>query len=188
MNFDFLLNSFFKLVDEGSPLTLRLLFRFWPNEVLARAMYSDAMHPKNVPVVWGYPVGDVDAEIEDLVDAVGEKIERAPAPYGGDDYVLVITGFSNIEGENFDGTLDEEIDLRIGDRKAIAHFAMRGNRYDHWKKGEGKDSLRSALKKIVPSVNAPVLIIAVGFEGRALARVISKIKNKPAQDYFAGNE
>lgn len=175
-NYDFLLNRFFKLVDQGSPFVLRFLFRFWPDEVIARAMYNDAMDPKNAPVVWGYPVGDVTAEIDDLVEAVGEMIERAPSPYGGDNYVLMITSFSEIPGENFDGTLDEEIDLRLDERKAAAHFTMRGNRYKHWKKGDGKIALKSALEKIAPDVKSPVLKIAVGFEGRALANIISRIK------------
>src|SRR6185436_5212898 len=110
-------------------------------------------------------------DFDDLMGDIAELIEHAPAPMGADGYSVGIYRLAKLPGD--EALLDEaRLETTLWQRKIVASWRVRGDRYYDWRRGDGKQKVRALLEEADPTPEAPVTVIEVISTGRAIVRVI----------------
>jgi len=120
-----------------------------------------------------------DCGVDDLLTEISKFINRSPAPMGEDTYRITVFRMGALP-EDRQGLTHGGAHMHLSERKTLGSWEMSGDRWQEWKKGGGKDTLRSVLEKAEPCPEAPITLVKVIFTGQAIARVLSSLDGKPA--------
>jgi hypothetical protein len=111
---------------------------------------------------------DVPAEI---ISDVSEMINRAPTPFGNDNYWICISRLGALPGD-VEGMSFQRLDATRDERSLVSFHLLRGNRWRDWKNGAGPQAAYDLLEQTRPVTEAPVTVIQVGVTGRAIASLL----------------
>lgn len=153
--------------------TLRILLAIAPDLMGLTIALEEIYRPSN-SILWIFESDDDDCDGEndfsDLLTDVNEIIERAPTPFGKDDFVIVIERRMSLPGDVTNLSI-EHVDATLHQRALIDQTVLRGNRWINWKRGNSKQDLLEALAKTIPTMEAPVTLIRAAVIGRSMARL-----------------
>jgi len=106
---------------------------------------------------------------ESVFNSVDEMITRSATPLGMDNYHVFFASFRAIPGDGNGMTGDRAEDtLRCRPARSVQHHE--GLRWNDWKRGDGKDAVRAAIREFRPTPEAPVTQVQVAVTGDAIAR------------------
>ena len=128
--------------------------------------------------LWPGPGHEVsDEEISGLVSAVSEVVNRAPTPMGGDEYLISIGRYGPLPGEEQGVDPSAPGLLRSLERRALAEKgSLTGSRWHDWKRGQGKEELRQALREMAPNAETPVVVVHAVVAGALVAQAVEAMK------------
>jgi len=113
----------------------------------------------------------------DLMSDIAKRIESAPAPMGVDDYHIGIYRLAKLPGDEA-GLGEARFDATLRQRKVIASWRVHGDRYYDWKRGDGKQQVRTLLEQADPTPDLPVTVIEVICTGRAVERTLREFEGR----------
>lgn len=152
---------------------LRILVAIAPSLVGLAIGLEEMYRPSN-SVLWIYEPdeGDDDSEVDysNLLGDINEIIERAPTPFGMDNFVIVIERRASLPGDANNLSF-EYADATLHQRACIGQTVLRGNRWKDWKRGNSKQELLDAFAKTTPTLDASVTLIRAAVMGRSMERL-----------------
>ncbi len=112
----------------------------------------------------------------DVLMMIDEMIERAPTPFGNDNFIIIVERRLSLPGDG-DGSelLQQEVESTLAHRALDDSTVLRGNRWKDWKHGDSKQRLLGMLDKAFPSVEASVTVIRAAVLGRSFARLAARL-------------
>lgn len=150
---------------------VRLLLVSMPSLVSLAASLEEIYRPSN-SILWIFdPKGGDD--LDDLLHEINEIVERAPTPFGHDEFVIVIERRASLPDDD-DRLSFEQAEATLHQRSLVEQAVLRGNRWHDWKRGDSKQALREQLMKAVPTKSAPVTLIRAAVLGRSIARLAAR--------------
>lgn len=157
--------------------SLRLLLAISP-DLVGLAMCLEEIYRTSNMVLWILGPED-EGTSNDVLMMVDEMIERAPTPFGNDNFVIIVERRAALPGDG-DGSdlLQKEVEATLAHRTLIDSMVLRGNRWKDWKHGDSKQRLLEMLDKAFPSVEASVTLIRAAVMGHSMARLAARLSEK----------
>ncbi len=154
--------------------SLRLLLAISPDLVGLAMCIEEIYRPSN-SLLWILGSND-DGTSDDVLAEVNEMIERAPTPFGNDNFIIVVERRASLpdDGDGFDLSPDH-VEATLEQRALAEEMVLRGNRWINWKRGNSKQELLEILAKAVPTVEASVTLVRAVVMGRSMARLAARI-------------
>lgn len=145
-------------------------------------LMEDPLLPGNT-IYWAWQQGDPEGEdesVDELLDGIATKIERAPVPFGGDDYLIMLRQFAALPGEEQGVSLSDlrPVKRTLRGRRLAFAANLTGNRWSDWKRGDGRAALRGVLLRSAPTPCAPLTMIGIIVLGRAVGRALLRFEGK----------
>lgn len=150
---------------------VRLLLIIAPSLVSLAAGLEEIYRPSN-SILWLFDPKSGD-DLDDLLHEINEIVERAPVPFGHDEFVIVIERRAPLPGDD-EGLSFEQAEATLPRRSLVEQIVLRGNRWRDWKRGNSKQELRGQLIRAVPTKDAPVTLIRAAVLGRSIARLAAR--------------
>lgn len=152
-------------------LLWQLVYALSPAVAGMVSTFSEAMQPEN-QVVWQVePDGDGEDSMAACLELVSEIINRAPAPMGLDGYLIVVTRLGALPGDE-NGLLPDWVDATLNARPALEARLLQGDRWHDWKRGDGRQALRTVLEQFQPHAHAPVTLMQVAVTGAGVVQAL----------------
>jgi len=149
-------------------LMWRLVYAVSPALAGLVSIMAAGMDPDNTEI-WWYSPNDNGESTESVFNSVDEMITRSATPLGMDNYHVFFASFRAIPGDGNGMTGDRAEDtLRCRPARSVQHHE--GLRWNDWKRGDGKDAVRAAIREFRPTPEAPVTQVQVAVTGDAIAR------------------
>ena len=146
-------------------------------------LIDDSQRPENNLLwYWDDTAPDIgDTIAKEILSDIIEMITRAPVPFGGDDFLIMIRQFGGVldQDDCFSLNRYEELKKFLKAHPLIRAWNLRGNRWIDWMKGEAKERLYDVLLKAAPTRVSPLTLIGVVIVGRAVARAVLSPQGKP---------
>jgi hypothetical protein len=146
-------------------------------------LMDDSQRPEN-NLLWYWDdtapdIGEISAK--EILSDINKMITRAPVPFGGDDFLIMIRQFGPVLDQEGCFSLDsyEELKKFLQVHPLIRAWTLRGTRWIDWNKGEAKERLYDVLLKAAPTRIAPLTLIGVVIVGRAVARAVLSTQGNP---------
>ncbi len=154
--------------------SLRLLLARFP-DLVGLAMCLEEIYRTSNIVLWILGPED-EGTSNDVLRMVDEMIERAPTPFGNDNFIIVVERRRSLPGDG-DGSelLQQEVESTLAHRALADSMVLRGNRWKDWKHGDSKQRLLGMLDNAFPSVEASVTLIRAAVLGRSFARLAARL-------------
>ncbi|MBN2116327.1 MAG: hypothetical protein JW730_07145 [Anaerolineales bacterium] len=154
--------------------SLRFLLAVFP-DLLETALCLEEIYRTSNMVLWILEPED-EGTSNDVLMMVDEMIERAPTPFGNDNFVIIVERRLSLPGDG-DGSelLQQEVESTLAHRALADSMVLRGNRWKDWKHGDSKQRLLEMLDKAFPSVEASVTLIRAAVLGRSFARLAARL-------------
>ena len=145
-------------------------------------LMEDSRRPENT-LLWYWQEGDPekDPQSVDMTMAdIDEMTKRAPVPFGGDDFLIMIRQYGALPSRDnrFNFDQNEDVERFLKNHPLIRAWNLPGNRWKDWKKGQAKERLQDILNSAEPNRLAPLTMICVVIIGRAVARSIFAMQGK----------
>lgn len=153
----------------GHARLIRLVCRLWPNLGLHAALETELWRPANL-LLWVYDAAEIDVPA-DLLDDIGDVINRAPAPLGLDDYLVQMYQLTAVPGEVVEQLTFDQADATLGQRRAVAGVTLSGDRWYDWKRGAGRATMSAALQRLRPTPQRPVTSIQIAMSGAVVQQL-----------------
>lgn len=148
---------------------IRWLRRLWPELALYMALETELWRPANL-LLWVYDATETDVPA-DLLDEIGELINRAPAPLGLDDYLVRVCQLTAVPGEAVEQLTFDQADATLGQRRAVAGTTLSGDRWYDWKRGAGRAAVAAVLQRLCPTPHRPVTSVQVAMSGAVVRQL-----------------
>jgi hypothetical protein len=137
---------------------------------------EDSILPENT-LLWYWQEGDPEDDLESVeatLADIDEMINRAPVPFGGDEFIIMIRKYGSLPEEKhlYNFEYNEDVERFLNNHSLAGAWNHRGNRWRDWKRGEAKMHLFDTLIKAEPNSIEPLTIIGVVIIGRGVARSI----------------
>lgn len=154
--------------------SLRFLLAIFP-DLLETALCLEEIYRTSNIVLWILGPEE-EGTSNDVLMMIDEMIERAPTPFGNDNFIIIVERRLSLPGDG-DGSklLQQEIESTLAYRALADSIVLRGNRWRDWKHGDSKQQLLETLDKAFPSVEASVTLIRAAVLGRSLARLAARL-------------
>jgi len=149
-------------------LMWRLVYAVSPALAGLVSIMAAGMDPDNVEIWWYSPEDNGDS-LESIFISVDEMITRAATPFGLDNYHVFFASLRAIPGDE-NGMTGDRAEDTLDKRPARTVYHCEGIRWNDWKRGNGKDVVRAALRDFRPTPEAPITKIQVAVTGNAVAR------------------
>ncbi len=150
------------------------VYAFAPSLAALAAGLAEVYRPGN-SIIWYYSPDDEDDDLDGLLDMISERINRAPAPFGCDNFVVSVEQLSAISGDPTEMTF-ERADATLESRRVVRTWELHGNRWKDWKKGNSNQELLAALHQAVPTPGSPVTLIRAAVLGTSFARLCARFR------------
>ena len=159
-----------------SRLGWRVIYAISPNLAGLTALLTEASAPHNTLYWWyGAPEEENSTdELTGLLEQVSEVINRAPTPFGMDDYKVFLARLGALPGDG-KGLTWEQVDSTLEQRPTKTVQLVEGNRWHDWKHGNGEQEVRAALEQCRPQPDLPVTIIQVAVVGSSVASAVRQL-------------
>ncbi len=154
--------------------SLRFLLAGFPDLLETTLCLEEIYRTSNI-VLWILGPED-EGTANDVLIMVDEMIERAPTPFGNDNFVIIVERRLSLPGDG-DGSelLQQEVESTLAHRALADSIVLRGNRWKDWKHGDSKQRLLEMLDKASPTVDASVTLIRAAVLGRSFARLAARL-------------
>lgn len=146
------------------------VFYFLLPGLIRLALTLEELYRPSNGVFWYYDPTEPDNHLEPMLEDVSEIINRAPTPLGQDDYIILVLQFASMPGDE-DGLTGDGIEASLPLRRVLSDKKLSGNRWKDWKQGKGKDELRQVLNNLVPTSDAPVVMVQAAVIGAVFHRL-----------------
>lgn len=154
--------------------SLQLLLAIFP-DLAGLAMCIEEMYRPSNSLLWILGPND-DGTSEDVLAEVNEMIERAPTPFGNDNFVIVVERRASLPGDGDGSDLSpEHVETTLDQRALAEKMVLRGNRWKNWKHGHSKQQLLEVLARAFPTVEASVTLVRAAVMGRSMARLAARV-------------
>jgi len=146
------------------------------------AILEDSMLPSNT-LLWYWSEGESEqdlASVEATMEDINEMVNRAPVPFGGDDFIIMVRKYGALPDEKITYNFEhaEDVNQFLKKHPLIGAWNHRGNRWRDWKRGDAKKQLFNTLTKAEPNRKEPLTMIGVVIIGRGVARSILAFQGK----------
>ncbi len=154
--------------------SLRFLLTVLP-DLLETAMCLEEIYRTSNIVLWILGPED-EGTSNDVLIMVDEMIERAPTPFGNDNFVIIVERRASLPGDgNGSDLLQQDVEATLAHRALADSMVLRGNRWKDWKHGDSKQRLLEMLNKAFPTMEASVTLIRAAVLGRSFARLAARL-------------
>jgi len=150
------------------------VYAFMPSLAALAAGLSEVYRPGN-SIIWYYSPDDEDDDLDGLLNMISERIDRAPAPFGCDNFVVGLELLSAIPNDPAEMTF-ERADATLESRHVVRAWELQGNRWKNWKNGSSKQELLTILQQAVPTPESPVTLIRAAVLGASFARLCAPFR------------
>lgn len=148
------------------------VYAFMPSLAALAAGLSEVYRPGN-SIIWYYSPDDEVDDLDGLLAEVDSIIQRAPTPFGNDNFVVVIERRSAQCGDET-GLTFERAEETLDQHPVVQVRDMHGNRWQDWKRGDAKQVLSEMLKAAIPTPEMPITLIRAAVMGRSLVRLAAR--------------
>jgi len=154
------------------PWILRTLMVTAPSLIGLAMALEEVYRPSN-SITWIFEPKH-DGDFNELLIEVNEIIERAPTPFGKDNFIIVIERRVSLPDDGVDLSF-ERVEATLDQRALLEQVVLRGNRWSNWKRGNSKQELLDALAKTIPTMDASVTLIRAAVMGNSMARLAARV-------------
>jgi len=154
--------------------SLRLLLAIFP-DVVGLAMCIEEIYRPGNSLLWILGPNN-DGTSDDVLAEVNEIIERAPTPFGNDNFIIVVERRASLPGDgNGSDLTPERVESTLDHRTLVEKMVLRGSRWNNWKRGNSKQELLEVLAKAIPTVETSATLIRAAVMGRSMARLAARV-------------
>ncbi len=154
--------------------SLRLLLAIFP-DLVGLAMCIEEIYRPDNSLLWVLGPKD-EGTSNDVIAEVNEMIERAPTPFGNDNFIIVVERRASLPEDGDGADLSpEHVEATLDQRVLAETIVLRGNRWKDWKRGNSKQHLLEVLTKAFPTMEASVTLVRAAVMGRSMARLAARI-------------